>query len=48
MGLALVKSIVDLHDGEIRAHSDGPGQGSTFTVRLPGRTEHPQPYGSHI
>lgn len=35
LGLALVKSIVDLHDGEVSAHSDGPDLGSTFHVRFP-------------
>lgn len=35
LGLALVKSIVQLHGGEVSAHSAGPGRGSTFTVLLP-------------
>jgi len=35
LGLALVKSLVELHDGTVSAHSDGPGCGSTFVVRLP-------------
>jgi signal transduction histidine kinase len=35
IGLTLVKRIVELHGGTITAHSDGPGQGSTFIVRLP-------------
>ncbi|GHA79453.1 ATP-binding protein [Cognatilysobacter bugurensis] len=35
IGLALVRSLVHLHGGEIEAESAGPGQGSTFTVRLP-------------
>ena len=35
IGLALVKSLVELHDGEVSAHSDGPGLGSRFTVVLP-------------
>jgi signal transduction histidine kinase len=34
-GLTLVKRIVELHGGTITAHSDGPGAGSTFIVRLP-------------
>jgi CheY-like chemotaxis protein len=35
IGLALVKQLVAMHGGEVWAHSDGPGQGSEFTVRLP-------------
>ena len=35
LGLTLVKRLVELHEGEVRAHSDGVGFGSTFTVTLP-------------
>lgn len=35
LGLPLVKAIVDLYDGKIRAYSDGQGEGSTFVVELP-------------
>jgi signal transduction histidine kinase len=35
LGLAVVKKIVTIHGGEVRAHSPGLGQGSTVTVRLP-------------
>lgn len=35
LGLALTKSLAELHGGSIQAHSDGEGRGSTFTVRLP-------------
>ena len=35
LGLALVKSIVELHAGQVSAASDGPGAGATFTVCLP-------------
>jgi signal transduction histidine kinase len=34
IGLALVRNIVVLHGGVVTAHSDGPGQGSVFTVSL--------------
>jgi PAS domain S-box-containing protein len=35
LGLAICKAIMDIHGGAIRAHSDGPGRGATFTVELP-------------
>ena len=35
LGLALVKQLVQLHEGEVRALSNGKGHGSTFIVRLP-------------
>ncbi len=35
IGLALARSLVDLHGGSISAESAGPGQGSEFTIRIP-------------
>ncbi len=35
LGLSLVKSLVERHDGRVTAHSDGHGRGSEFVVRLP-------------
>jgi signal transduction histidine kinase len=35
IGLTLAQRLVQLHGGEIVAESAGPGQGSTFRVRLP-------------
>lgn len=35
LGLALVKSFVELHGGSVQARSSGPDQGSTFSIELP-------------
>jgi two-component system, chemotaxis family, CheB/CheR fusion protein len=35
IGLALVRGIVELHDGSVAAFSDGLGTGTRFTVTLP-------------
>jgi signal transduction histidine kinase/CheY-like chemotaxis protein len=35
LGLAIVKQVVELHGGEATADSKGPGQGATFSVRMP-------------
>jgi CheY-like chemotaxis protein len=35
LGLALVRSLVELHGGVVRAESAGPGKGSAFELRLP-------------
>ncbi|HWS89922.1 MAG TPA: PAS domain S-box protein [Pyrinomonadaceae bacterium] len=38
LGLAIVRHLVELHGGEVKAESRGRGLGSTFTLRLPIRT----------
>lgn len=35
IGLTLVRTLVEMHGGSVRAHSDGPGRGSEFVIRLP-------------
>ncbi len=37
LGLAIARHVLEQHRGEIRADSDGPGLGTTITMRLPAR-----------
>lgn len=43
LGLTLVKSLVEMHDGSIVARSAGIGQGSEFVVRVPVLSSVPPP-----
>jgi len=42
IGLALARRLVEMHGGSLDAHSEGPGQGSTFSLRLPISKEAPE------
>ncbi|HSS77006.1 MAG TPA: MEDS domain-containing protein [Thermoanaerobaculia bacterium] len=35
VGLAVVKALVEMHGGEVEAHSEGPGKGAELAIRLP-------------
>jgi signal transduction histidine kinase len=39
LGLAIVRELVQQHDGSVEARSEGPGRGSEFVVRLPCLTQ---------
>jgi PAS domain S-box-containing protein len=43
LGLTIVRTLIELHGGDVSARSDGPGQGSEFLVRLPLAAETVEP-----
>jgi PAS domain S-box-containing protein len=54
LGLAIVRQLVDLHCGQVRAESEGDGNGARFVVTLPASTtpslngtSHPRESGNH-
>jgi CheY-like chemotaxis protein len=46
LGLAIVRQLVELHGGTVRAESAGEGEGATFVVELPSRGPAPGTVGS--
>lgn len=48
IGLALVRSLMALHDGSVSAASDGPGRGSRFTLSLPRLDAEPEAAAADI
>jgi signal transduction histidine kinase len=43
LGLAIVRDLVELHGGTVRARSAGENRGATFVVRLPASASHDSP-----
>jgi CheY-like chemotaxis protein len=41
LGLSIVKHLIELHGGKVRAQSGGEGQGATFCIDLPVAAVHP-------
>jgi len=39
LGLAIVRQLVEMHGGSVSVKSEGPGQGSEFTVTLPAQLQ---------
>ena len=47
IGLALARRLIEMHGGSIEAHSDGPGRGSTFRIRIPVSADSPAAATAH-
>jgi signal transduction histidine kinase/CheY-like chemotaxis protein len=47
LGLAIVRTLVEMHGGDVSASSAGRGKGARFTVRLPLSDAKPMPASAH-
>jgi PAS domain S-box-containing protein len=48
LGLAIVRHLVELHGGSVRAESQGEGRGATFTITLPVTDGQPSPHREEL
>jgi signal transduction histidine kinase len=48
LGLAIVRHLVELHGGSVRAESQGEGRGATFTITLPVADGQPPPRSDEL
>jgi signal transduction histidine kinase len=48
LGLAIVRHLVELHGGTVKAESAGQGSGATFRIALPVRTPTPPGTGASM
>jgi two-component system CheB/CheR fusion protein len=48
LGLAIVRNLIELQGGNVRAESEGNGRGATFTVTIPLATSATRPEAEHV
>lgn len=48
IGLSLARRLIEMHKGTITAHSDGPGEGSVFTITVPTCDATPRPTSTPV
>jgi CheY-like chemotaxis protein len=47
LGLAIVRNLVEMHEGRVDVHSAGPGEGSVFTITVPALVQTALPLPAH-